>query len=194
VSCGNGSILCPAPLEKLARDIAQLRESGWPHAISEEQARRFQRVKAAGEELAAAIQAWLEFQRIDQFSDEYAALPLAKLKQSLLECGFVETGREPEKPCRPRGRPPQPWHKWGREFAALLKQALLEAGYNGSTNEADEESVIAVAGAEFITRAFGQCLTASGFATAMRDRDQKRKAKSFFASILANDPETGEQH
>jgi hypothetical protein len=172
------SAACPLTddaLEKLARDIAHLREAGWPHTLAEERERRLQRVERAGQDLAAAIEFWSELQPPGH--------KFAQLQASLIACGFSGIDRPPMVAARPPGQPRAAWHKWGREFAILLKRALREAGYPRIA-ETDENSAVAVVGAAIISRAFDKAVLPSGFASAMRVRDRSAKGRLSLDAIL----------
>lgn len=172
-----------AALEQLARDIDHFRMAGWPHALSEKQAERFRRVIAAGEELAAAIEAWLDIQAIDPRSDAYSQHTFARVAESLLQGGFVATDRPAQPTPRARGQPRAEWHRWAREFVLLLKPALKEAGYKGGLTATNAESALAIIGAAYVHRCFGLEISPEGFATAMKKRDRRKGATKAGASI-----------
>lgn len=81
----------------------------------------------------------------------------------------------PEPTVKARGRPVAPWRRPGREFAELVAAAMRRAGYEGRLRITDPESVTVAVATRAIRWAYRSRLKTSGFVTAMRIRDRRKK-------------------
>jgi hypothetical protein len=72
------------------------------------------------------------------------------------------------------------WHGAARPIAELIRNALRDAGYRGRSNPADENSPVAIVGAEVVSLAYGAQITSSGYAAAMRKRNRSKKSEADF--------------
>jgi len=74
-----------------------------------------------------------------------------------------------------RGRPREPWHELIHKIVPLIKSFLRETGYRGDLTPTHPDSVIAVIGANVITRI--RTITPGGVAAAMRPYRNRSKGK-----------------
>jgi hypothetical protein len=107
---------------------------------------------------------------------------LKDLREILRKATFVADSR---KSSMKRGQPPLLWKDVGIWFAKSVSSVLREAGYKGRLGIADPKSAPVNIAAAAMRWAYGRRLSPSGFAAAMRQRDQRKKAS---ASVLNRVP------
>ncbi len=148
----------------------------------EEQEKRFRKFQEASSRLLAEIMEVRNAARDIEdndgsclWIDKGGAVSIDDLEELLLRACAVPAAPRPA-PYRPR----QIWHGAARSIADLIATALRDAGYEKNSNSNDENSPVAVVGADVINVAYGVKIRPSGFATAMRNRNRTKKPEADF--------------
>lgn len=149
----------------------------------EEQEKRFRKFQEASSRLLFAIKevrtAAREIEENDGsclWIDKGGAVSINDLEELLLRACAV-----PAAPRPAAYRPRQIWHGGARGIADLIGIALRDAGYEKNLNSIDQNSPVAVIGAEVINVAYDMKIRPSGFATAMRNRNRAKKPEVDFS-------------
>jgi hypothetical protein len=104
--------------------------------------------------------------------DSQGGVSLDDIKQLLWRIGAFPKERVAAVPKR--GRRQEEWHGAARPIARLIKGALQAIGHAKNLSFVDENSLVAIVGAEVISWSYHIKISAAGFAAANRQRDRSR--------------------
>jgi hypothetical protein len=90
----------------------------------------------------------------------------------------VALQRSPVSQTSIMGRRPEAWHVAARAISPIIEAAVREAGYFSNLGATNENSPVAIIGAEAINRAYRINIESGAFATAMRARNRRRPGKA----------------